>query len=105
MGMHLTEHLLKTGKHILTAIARPDITSEFPDGVKVARVDYSGDDLSTLVEALKGQQFLLITMSVMAPRDTTSKLVRAAAQAGVHHVLPNWFGHDPTNNLYATTPC
>ncbi|KAF2637337.1 NAD(P)-binding protein [Massarina eburnea CBS 473.64] len=97
MGTHLTEHLLKTGKHVLTAIARPDSTSKFPDGVEVARVDYRGDDLSALARALKGQQFLLITMSIMAPRDTISKLIRAAAQAGVPYVLPNWFGHDPNN--------
>ncbi|KAF1952600.1 NAD(P)-binding protein [Byssothecium circinans] len=97
MGQHLTEHLLKTGKHIVTAITRPDSTSKVPDGVKVAHVNYSGDDLSALVEALKGQQFLLVTMSVMAPRDTMSKLIRAAAQAGVPYILPNWFGHDPSN--------
>jgi hypothetical protein len=97
MGKHLTEHLLKTGKHTLTAIARPNSTSTSPEDVKVARVDYSGDDLSALVEALKGQQFLLITMAVTAPRDTMSKLIRAAAQAGVPYVLPNWFGQDPAN--------
>lgn len=36
-------------------------------------------------------------MAVMAPRDTVSKLVRAAAKAGVPCVMPNWFGHDPNN--------
>jgi len=47
------------------------------------------------VAALKGQQFLIITMSVLAPPDTQSKLVRAAAEAGIPYVLPNWFGGDP----------
>jgi hypothetical protein len=37
-------------------------------------------------------------MSVAAPSDTISKLVRAAAKAGVPYVLPNWFGHDAVNN-------
>lgn len=62
------------------------------------RVDYSGDDISALVEALRGQQALVITMAVTAPRDTMSKLIRAAAQAGVPYILPNWFGHDIAND-------
>ena len=62
------------------------------------RVDYSGDDDAELVEALKEQQVLIITMSVTAPKDTISKLVRAAAKAGVSYVLPNWFGHDAAND-------
>jgi hypothetical protein len=36
-------------------------------------------------------------MSVAAPSDTISKLVRAAAKAGVPYVLPNWFGRDAAN--------
>lgn len=56
-------------------------------------MDYN--DQASIVSALKGQQFLVITMSVHAPRDTHSKLVRAAAEAGIPYVLPNWFGGDP----------
>ena len=97
MGKHIAEHLLKTGKHLVTAIARSSSTSKLPEGVQIARVDYSGDD-AALVEALRGQQVLIITMSVTAPSDTMSKLVRAAAKAGVPYVLPNWFGHDAANN-------
>ena len=82
----------------MTAIARPSSTSKLPEGVQVARVDYSGDDDAALVEALQGQQVLIITMSVAAPRDTMGKLVRAAAKAGVPYVLPNWFGHDAAND-------
>lgn len=63
----------------------------------MARVDYSGNDDSALVEALRGQQVLIITMAVGAPRDTISKLVRTAAKAGVPYVQPNWFGHDSQN--------
>ncbi|KAK9320538.1 hypothetical protein V1517DRAFT_264202 [Lipomyces orientalis] len=98
VGKHIAEHLLKTGKHVLTAIARPSSTSKLPEGVQVVRVDYSGDDDAALVEALRGQQVLIITMAVAAPNDTISKLVRAAAKAGVPYVLPNWFGHDAANN-------
>jgi hypothetical protein len=98
MGKHITEHLLKTGKHVLTAITRPNSTNKLPEGVKIVRVDYSGEDDMTLVEALQGQQVLLITMAVTAPKDTMGKLIRAAAKAGVPYVLPNWFGHDAAND-------
>jgi hypothetical protein len=61
-------------------------------------VDYTSDNGTALVEALREEQALIITMSVSAPRDTTSKLIRAAAKARVLYVLPNWFGHDPAND-------
>ncbi|KAL5050944.1 hypothetical protein BDW71DRAFT_215094 [Aspergillus fruticulosus] len=82
IGRHLTDQLLRNGKHIITAITRPESTNKIPNGVKVARVDYSGNDDSALVEVLRGQQILLITMNAMAPRDTIVKLIRAAAKAG-----------------------
>ncbi|KAL2819306.1 NAD(P)-binding protein [Aspergillus cavernicola] len=94
VGKHLTEHLLKTGKHVVTAITRPSSTSVLPDGVRVLQVNYAADDNTELVHALKGQQVLLITMSVHAPRDTIVKLLRHAAEAGVPYVFPNWYGHD-----------
>lgn len=55
------------------------------------------DDETTIVEALKGQQFLVITLAVTAPEDTESKLIRAAAKAGVPYVMPNAYGPDPLN--------
>ncbi|KAL2127569.1 hypothetical protein VTI74DRAFT_10543 [Chaetomium olivicolor] len=98
IGSHIAEQLVKTGKHVVTAISRPDSTNKLPGGVQVVRVDYSSDDISALVEALRGQQALIITMAVSAPKDTMSKLIRAAANAGVSYILPNWFGHDAAND-------
>ena len=69
--------------------------SEVPSGVKTITVDY--DDESTVVAALKGQQFLIITLAVMAPPDTHSKIVQAAAKAGVPHIMPNIFAMDHSN--------
>lgn len=63
--------------------------------MKSLAVNY--EDEASLVSALKGQQFLIITVSVRAPRDTQSKLVRAAAKAGVPYVMPNWYGSDFAN--------
>lgn len=98
MGKHIAEHLLKTGKRIVTPIARPSSTSKLPKGVQIARVDYSGDNDATSMETLREQQVLIITMSVPALSDTITKFVRAAAKADVPYVLPNWFGHDAANN-------
>ena len=79
----------------MTALTRPDSTNKLHPDLKSIVVNY--DDESSLVSALKGQQFLIITMAVTAPRDTQSKLVRAAAKAGVPYVMPNWYGSDFTN--------
>ena len=83
---------------MVTAITRPDSTSKLPEGVKVARVNYFSDDDTALVETLRGQQTLIVTMAVTAPRDTISRLVRAAAKASVPYIQPNWFGHDAAND-------
>ena len=71
-----------------------------PSGVTVKKVNY--DDQSTLVEALKGQDVLIITMAVTAPKETQTKLIEAAAAANVPWILPNEFGGDP-NELEAST--
>jgi hypothetical protein len=87
--------LLKTGKHTITAISRADGTSKIPEGVQVKKVDY--DNQSSIVEALRGQDALIITMGVMAPKDQQSKLIEAAAEAKVPWVFPNQWGIDTEN--------
>jgi hypothetical protein len=58
-------------------------------------VDY--DDESTIVEALKGIQFLVNTIGFHAPPDTEKKLIKAAAKAGVTYIMPSFYGYDPLN--------
>lgn len=53
--------------------------------------------MSTVVEALKGQEFFIITMAVTAPQDQSQKLIKAAAEAGVPWIMPNEFGGDGKN--------
>jgi hypothetical protein len=79
--------------HRVTAITREDSTNVLPASVTSKKVNY--DSLESITEALKGQDVLIITLSVMAPPDTQSKLIDAAAAAGVPWVLPNEFGGDP----------
>ncbi|KAI1498075.1 CipA protein [Biscogniauxia marginata] len=92
VGKFIVEELLKLGKHEVTAITRVDSKAVIPNGVKVAKVDYN--DQSTLVKALQDQDALVITMSIRAPKETQSKLVKAAAEANVPYVLPNEWGVD-----------
>ncbi|KAJ5223235.1 hypothetical protein N7468_007777 [Penicillium chermesinum] len=92
LGSHIATELLKTGKHTVTALSRKDSSNKLPSGVLVAPVDYN--DESTIVAALEGQQFLIITMAPTAPRDSQSKLFQAASKAGVPYVMPNWYGGD-----------
>lgn len=87
----MTKGLLATGKHTVTAITRADSTSKLPDGVKVAKVDY--EKPQTLVSALKGQDALVITLSVFA-HGHQDKLLHAAADAGVSWILPNEWSPD-----------
>ncbi|OBT45898.1 hypothetical protein VE00_04258 [Pseudogymnoascus sp. WSF 3629] len=96
VGSHITAALLKTGKHTVTALSRKGSGNKLPEGVLVATVDY--DDEATIVAALKDQQFFIITVAPTAPRDTHSKLVQAAAKAGVPYVMPNGYGGDIDNS-------
>ncbi|KAL2670157.1 hypothetical protein Neosp_015038 [[Neocosmospora] mangrovei] len=91
IGKVFTEHLLKSpGNQTVTALTRKGSKTTVPDGVKLAHVDY--DDEATLIEALKGQDCLVITMALTAPPDTHSKIVRAAGKAGVPYIVPNAYG-------------
>ena len=95
MGEHFAKSLVKTGKHTVTVLTRQGSKNEVPSGVKAIPVDYN--DESTVVGALKGQQFLVITLAATAPPDVHSKIVQAAAKAGVPHIMPNIFGLDYSN--------
>jgi hypothetical protein len=97
IGKVFTEHLLKSGKHTVTALTRSGRETTLPYGVKNAPIDYN--DEATLIAALEGQDFLIITLALSAPPDTHRKLVRAAANAGVPYVMPNTYGTDIYGNV------
>lgn len=63
-----------------------------PSGIEVKKVNY--DDHSSLTEALRGQDALVITMGARAPHEQQTKLIEAAANANVPWVIPNEFGND-----------
>lgn len=89
-------------------MTRIDSKGTLPAGVNIAQVNYD-DDGQSLVTALQGQQFLVITLSILAPPETHKKLVQAAVKAGVPYIMPNAYGPDIQNislredDLYGAT--
>lgn len=63
-----------------------------PAGTVVKEIDYA--DADTIVDALRGQDALIITLSVQAPEETNMILVSAAIEAGVSWIMPNEWGPD-----------
>ena len=88
----MTEQLLRRGSATVTALTRPGSNAKFPEGVKVAPVDY--EDESSIVRALEGQQFLIITLKLGVELEVHHRIVRAAGKAGVTHVIPNIYTVD-----------
>lgn len=91
----MTEALLKTGKHTITAITRVDSQNKLLEGVISKKVDYNKPE--TLVEALRGQDALVITLSAQIPKETEMQLINAAGEAGVGWILPNEWSPDTAN--------
>lgn len=99
VGKPIAEALVKTGRHTVKALTRAGSSTKLPEGVEKAVIDYSDEE--SIVAALKGQQFLIITQSVTAPPEHHGQLVNAAAKAGVPYVMPNCFGFDMVNEKFA----
>lgn len=93
---------MKTGKHTITAVTRQDSKATFPEGVRVAKVDY--DDDSSLADALTGQQFLVTTLGVTAKPDTQSKIISGAKKAGVPYIMPNGYSYPMDPDLSKVQP-
>ncbi|KAI3328110.1 putative oxidoreductase CipA [Xylariaceae sp. AK1471] len=98
VGKYIVKGLLKGGKHEVTALTRGD--AKIPEGVKIAKVSY--DDPASLTKALEGQDVLIITMSVRAPKETQGYLIEAAAAAKVPFVLPNEWGIESSHGTLGT---
>lgn len=88
----MAKYLLETGKHTVTALTRKGSSSVLPAGTIAKEIDY--DNTESIVEALRGQDALIITLSVQAPQETNMILVSAAIEAGVSWIMPNEWGPD-----------
>lgn len=89
----MLKHLLATGKHTVTVLTRPDskATFEAHDDLIVAKVDYASE--SSLVEALTGNDFLIITLSARISPSPHGDIVAAASKAGIPYIMPNFYGY------------
>ncbi|KAJ4352762.1 hypothetical protein N0V95_003980 [Ascochyta clinopodiicola] len=90
VGSHFLQSILATGKHGVTVLTRVESTAKFPSSVSVAKVDYTSKD--SIISALRGQDFLIITLAAQTPPDTHALIVEAAAKAGVKWIMPNYYG-------------
>ncbi|KAK3713741.1 hypothetical protein LTR37_008227 [Vermiconidia calcicola] len=82
-GKFIVEALVQGGRHKVTAITRRDSTNQMPEVHETKQVNY--DSRTSLVEALRGQDVLVITM----------------IEAGVKWIIPNEWGVDHTNESLA----
>ena len=89
IGTHFLKHILAAGTHNVTVLTRPGSNPSLPANVTVKEVDYTSE--SSIVSALRNQDFLTISLSVNAPPETHALIVSAAATAGVPYVMPNYF--------------
>jgi hypothetical protein len=62
-------------------------------------MDYDSED--SMIKALEGQQFLVISLGVRVPEEVHGKVIRAAAKAGVSYIMPNVHGNFPTGESVA----
>jgi hypothetical protein len=80
----------------VTAITREGSTSAIPKDVQAVKtINY--ESRSTIVDALRGQDVLVITLGGFASADVQGKLVEAAIQVGVRFILPNEWSPDTGN--------
>ncbi|RBQ96488.1 hypothetical protein FVER53263_12710 [Fusarium verticillioides] len=86
-GAQITEQLLKTGKHTITALTRIGSASKLPDNVKAIAVDYENEE--SLASVLEDQQLLIITLAVTVDPEVHHRIVRAAGKAGIRYIIPN----------------
>jgi len=92
IGQLILDALVATQKFNLSAISREESSAIFPAGVTVKKGDYSND--SFFVEALKGQDVLIMALSFQSPPELQTRMIKAAAEVGVAYVLPNEYGSD-----------
>ncbi|PTB43753.1 hypothetical protein M441DRAFT_34476 [Trichoderma asperellum CBS 433.97] len=91
LGKPTLKALLSKGVHTITAIQRNESTSQFPSEVSVKRGSF--EDESFLVNALKGQDVLVVIVPI-PNMDLGDRFIRAAAKAGVPYIFPTEFGVD-----------
>lgn len=89
LGSQVFQKFVASGKYNVRVLKRAGSKSEFPEGTDVVEVDYHS--LESLTAALKGQDFVVSTLSTLAVDDQLT-LIDAAVAAGVKRFVPSEFG-------------
>jgi uncharacterized protein YbjT (DUF2867 family) len=93
IGAPILDALVSSNKFELTVVARKQSSVQVPSSVKLVKVDY--DNHAELVDALRGQEAIVITLGDLATLEKNSKaIIDAAIEAGVKRVIPSEFGND-----------
>lgn len=97
LGSFILSALLAKNQFNITAITRSSTTTPLPShpSLRICRGSY--DDLDFLSSSLAEQEVLIIVLAFMAPADLQTRLVDAAAKAGIKWILPTEFGSDNAN--------
>ncbi|KAI8931815.1 hypothetical protein NX059_011452 [Plenodomus lindquistii] len=92
IGSHMLTHLLATNKHTVTVLTRSSSPSVHPShpNLTITPVDYTNEQ--SLIAALTGSTFLIITLPHHAPPTLHPLIVRAAAAAKIPYIMPNYYG-------------
>jgi saccharopine dehydrogenase-like NADP-dependent oxidoreductase len=96
LGSHIIDSVLSRdngGQQTITALSRAAPKPGTLDSrVKVIEVDYNSPE--SITAALKGQDFLIITLATTAPQDLHARIVKAAVDAQVKYIMPNAYSYD-----------
>ncbi|CCA71914.1 hypothetical protein PIIN_05849 [Serendipita indica DSM 11827] len=96
IGAPILKALVNSNKFKVTAIGRKQSSVQVPSSVSLLKVDYGNH--RELVEALRGQDAIVITLGDLATLEkNTRAIVEAAIEVGVKRVIPSDFGHDLTH--------
>ena len=97
VGSAALKHLLATNKFQITIISRTESSATFPEDPSITVKRGSYDDASFLESAFRGNDAALLTFSFSGSVHQ-SKVIEAAAKAGVKWILPNEFAGDGAND-------
>jgi uncharacterized protein YbjT (DUF2867 family) len=93
LGPSILSEFLKSDFSV-TVLSREESKATFPSGVQVVKTDYSPESLA---KAFKGQDAVISIVGNDGFADQT-KIIDAAASAGVKRFIPSEFGSDTENS-------
>lgn len=101
MGAPILHALIESNIFNVTVLTRHSSSAQFPDSVRVIRVDYTS--IPDLTEALNSQDAVVSVLTSDA-METQVPLIKASISAGVKRFIPSEFSSNIGNPKSATLP-